>query len=345
MAVTGTLTNNNTLTGFGLTNVNLINNAVIDVSGGVREIAGYLSSANTGTVFIESSGTLRLDGSASANIVNFKAATGVLDILQLGNVQSSFVIGSIQTGDKILLPNVPSGFTLSFSQATGTLAVISSGTTLGDLVFANPSTLTSGILANIVLQCFAEGTQITCPDGPRAIETLQIGDRVSLADGGAEEITWIGARRVECARHPSPTSVNPIRVAAHAFGRNAPNRTLFLSPDHAVFVDGVLVPVRYLTNGTTIRQIAVPEMTYYHFELRDHAIVLAEGLTVETLLPGADKTAFGGQAGAIALHPDFTAREWEARGCAPLTIAGPKLDAIRARLNKRAARGQRKKAA
>jgi len=33
-----------------------------------------------------------------------------------------------------------------------------------------------------------------------------------------------------------------------------PARDLLLSPDHAVFIDGVLIPVRYLINGSTIVQ-------------------------------------------------------------------------------------------
>jgi len=33
----------------------------------------------------------------------------------------------------------------------------------------------------------------------------------------------------------------PIRVARDAFRRGHPSRDLLLSPDHAVFVDGVLI--------------------------------------------------------------------------------------------------------
>ena len=47
-----------------------------------------------------------------------------------------------------------------------------------------------------------------------------------------------------------------------------------------VFVAGdeVLIPIRYLQNGATIRQIAVAEVTYYHVELETHDLLLAGGL-------------------------------------------------------------------
>jgi hypothetical protein len=327
--------NNGTISGFGPINTDLANNNVIDVSGGVREINGTLSSTavNGGTILIESTGTLQLDKAASGNTVTFKAATGVLEILQIGNIQNTFTIASISAGDKILLPNAPAGFTLHYNTNTGTLAINNGVTNIGNLVFTKTASLaTAGFFNNIVLQCFASGTRIATPDGARTVDMLRVGDQVRLHDGEAGTIEWVGHRHVDCERHPAPEKVLPFRIAAHTFGRGKPDRDLLLSPDHAVFVDGVLIPVKYLANGTTIRQVVVAEVTYHHFELRHHAIVEAENLTVETLLPGSDKTAFAGSA-VTALHPDFVPRNWESHGCAPLIVTGPRLETIRRRIN------------
>jgi len=38
----------------------------------------------------------------------------------------------------------------------------------------------------------------------------------------------------------------PVRVVAGAFGEGRPRRDLLLSPDHAVFVDHVLIPAKHL---------------------------------------------------------------------------------------------------
>ena len=327
-----------TFSGFGPVNTDVVNNGVMDVFGGVREINGVLSSAavNGGTVLIESTGTLVLDKAASGDTVTFKAATGVLEILQIGNIQNTFTIGSIAAGDEILLPNAPPGFTLNYNANTGTLAIKNGTTTVGNLVFTKTASLaTAGFFNNIVLPCFASGTRIATPDGARTVDMLRAGERVRLHDGEAGTIEWVGQRHVDCARHPAPERVWPFRIAAHSFGRGMPDRDLLLSPDHAVFVDGVLVPVKYLANGKTIRQMNVAEVTYFHFELRQHAIVEAEGLAVETLLPGSDKMAFASGSAVTALHPDFTARNWEAQGCAPLIVTGPRLETIRQRIGGR----------
>ena len=131
----------------------------------------------------------------------------------------------------------------------------------------------------------------------------------------------------------------PVRVAKSAFGRNVPVRDLYLSPDHAVFVDGMLVPVKRLINGTSIVQVRRKQVTYRHVELERHAVILAEGLTVESYLDVGDRSNFERRDGVIRLFPDFEARlspdaalVWETRGAAPLVMAGDALDQVRERL-------------
>ena len=64
-----------------------------------------------------------------------------------------------------------------------------------------------------------------------------------------EPVRWIGRRQVDPARHPRPCDVLPVRVRRGAFGNGVPRRDLFLSPNHAVFADDVLIPVKYLIDG------------------------------------------------------------------------------------------------
>jgi hypothetical protein len=75
-------------------------------------------------------------------------------------------------------------------------------------------------------------------------------------------------------------------------------------------------------------QEPVNEVTYYHVELPQHDALIAEGLPVESYLGTGGRKKFG-NAGLIFLHPDFASRAWEAAGCAPLIVTGPKLDAVR----------------
>jgi hypothetical protein len=71
-----------------------------------------------------------------------------------------------------------------------------------------------------------------------------------------------------------------------------PHTDLFLSPDHAVHVGSVLVPVRYLINGATIVQVPTDRVDYFHIELPRHEVLLAEGLPVESYLDTGNRGGF-----------------------------------------------------
>ncbi len=155
---------------------------------------------------------------------------------------------------------------------------------------ADLPTFASGAITLAVV-CFAAGTRIATPDGAVAVEDLAEGDLVRTVSGAVQPVRWVGRRHFDCSRHPQPAQVMPVAIAADAFGPGLPASTLTLSPEHAVFVDGVLVPVRSLVNGTTIRQALAEAITYYHIELPRHDVVLAEGLPAETYLDTGNRQA------------------------------------------------------
>jgi hypothetical protein len=182
--------------------------------------------------------------------------------------------------------------------------------------------------------CFRAGTPILTTDGMVAVEDLGVGTELRLASGGVAPVRWLGHRRVDCRRHPRPWDVWPVRVSANAFGPGAPRRDIFLSPDHAVFHDGVLIPIRYLLNGATIRQEETDDVTYWHVELAQHAVLLADGLACETYLDTGNRTSFEHPGAVMALHAEFAPcgpalEAWELKACAPLVWSGPALDAAR----------------
>jgi hypothetical protein len=188
--------------------------------------------------------------------------------------------------------------------------------------------------------CFASGTRIETETGMAAVEDLRVGQRVVTGDGRLEPIIWIGSRQVNCRQHPKPVTVWPVRVNRGAFARHVPDRDLWLSPQHAVFLDGVLIPIKHLINSSTIAQVAVDMVTYYHVELRQHDLLLAEGLPAESYLDTDDHADLAG-GDVVRLHPDFSTIStemigiWEARGYAPLVVTGAKLDAARKMLAER----------
>ena len=127
----------------------------------------------------------------------------------------------------------------------------------------------------VTIACFAAGTRIATPAGEIEIENLRPDDYVSSLFDGTLRVVWLGHRHIDCCcHHRRPADVWPVRIAANAFAPGRPRRVLYLSPDHAVYVDNVLIPVRYLVNGTTIVQTPVDAITYWHLELPVHAVIL-----------------------------------------------------------------------
>jgi hypothetical protein len=190
------------------------------------------------------------------------------------------------------------------------------------------------------MACFAEGTRIRTPSGDTEVEMLRVGDMVSLARGGAEAILWLGQRRVDCRRHVSPHAVWPVRIGAEAFGAGAPMRDLFLSPDHAVHAEGVLIPIKHLTNGVSVRQAGRDEIHYFHIELPRHEVILAEGLPVESYLDAGDRQVF--DEGVTDAQPLFGGLRhdlpllWDGTAAATLCVTGPLVERVRASLARRA---------
>jgi Hint domain len=102
-----------------------------------------------------------------------------------------------------------------------------------------------------------------------------------------------------------PGAVLPLRPPTTVCD-NVPSRDLYVSPDHALLIDGVLVNAAALLNGTTIaRATDVPAIfTYYHVELHDHSLILAENTPAETFIDNVHRMAFDNWAEHEALYPD-----------------------------------------
>jgi hypothetical protein len=90
--------------------------------------------------------------------------------------------------------------------------------------------------------------------------------------------------------------------------------------------------VRYLVNGRTITREPRAEITYWHVELAEHDVIMAENLPCESFLDTGNRAAFANGGRVVDLHPGFASRTWEAQGCAPLVVTGAALKAARRRL-------------
>jgi len=179
--------------------------------------------------------------------------------------------------------------------------------------------------------CFTAGTRIMTARGEVPVEMLRAGDLVvtlGLRGPWLRPVEWVGHRRVDCRRHPRPEAVRPVRIRAGSLGPGVPHRDLVLSPDHALYLDGALVPAGALVDGvSTVREVAAREVRYFHVELDAHDILLAEGAPAESWLDCGSRDQFENGGLVVRLHPDFAAPRSTA-ACAELVTEGPRLERI-----------------
>ncbi|OYV58934.1 MAG: hypothetical protein B7X01_03370, partial [Acidiphilium sp. 21-62-4] len=120
--------------------------------------------------------------------------------------------------------------------------------------------------------CFVAGTRILTARGDVAVEHLRAGEALVLANGQTAPLVWLGHRRIDLLLHPQRERDLPVLIEASAIADGMPRRDLMLSPDHALLLEGHLIPARALINGVTIRQVGSGTITYYHVELEEHGI-------------------------------------------------------------------------
>ncbi|MFZ5962211.1 Hint domain-containing protein [Thalassococcus sp. BH17M4-6] len=145
--------------------------------------------------------------------------------------------------------------------------------------------------------CFTPGTRISTPDGGLRVEDLRVGDWVQTKDSGAQQVQWIGSRRMTGARLFAMPRLRPIRIRAGAFGIERPDEEFLVSPEHRMLIQGkvaqalfntpeVLVAAKDLINDHTVTvDTQAREVTYVHLLLPRHEVVFANGVATESFHP------------------------------------------------------------
>jgi hypothetical protein len=311
------------MTGVGqrITVGDLTGGGELDVSqGGTLEITQGVTSA---VRFLGANATLEVDGSGLAG--------DALSVLGFGAGDTIRITGGVTSAS--FTPNGVGDGTLTATTDAGVISIDVRGSyTVPPVAILQDGTVSIALS----LPCFATGTRILTRNGEVPVEALRPGNEIAtLLPEGFRPIRWVGHRAVRLADHPKPRDVQPVCIRADALAPGMPRRDLYLSPDHALFAEGVLVPVKYLVDGEGITQVEVASVTYWHIELDSHDVLLAEGVAAESYLDTGDRSCFDNGGGVVTLHPRFGSLAWDAEGCAPLVVTGPVVDRLRVRLSAR----------
>ena len=260
---------------------------------GTIEVGGTIAPASTFTFADDGANTLLLDdpgANLNATITGFSS-------------QNSLDLTSLPFSDQYTTRY--SGTTLTISAGDTSVFSIADINNPGSFALAD-----DGGGGTELMGCYAQGTMIRTPDSEVPVEALQPGEPVVTLVGGKPmpvPVVWVGYRNLDLTAHPHPLMVAPVRIKRGAFADNVPHRDLLVSPDHAILTDGVLICARQLVNGATIRQETDHRsVVYYHVELEDHAIMLAEGLPAESYLDTGNRGFFANSDLPCAPHPDLT---------------------------------------
>ncbi|MEQ6248103.1 Hint domain-containing protein [Sulfitobacter sp. HNIBRBA3233] len=237
-----------------------------------------------------SNDTFRIDGGADQTV----------DGLAIYNATITYTDGTTDTITAVVMQDTAGNLYLlpetSFNSDQAALEAKPIRSLTLNSVFSNNTSMDATRYAANYAVCYAPGTLIETPEGPRAVETLRPGDRVMTLDHGPQAVRW-----TRSGDHPlenADEDAAPVQIKAGALGPNMPAANLILSPQHRLLVGGggplgevfsteVFVPAKSLTALPGIRRMkGKARITWIHFACQRHEIVMANGCPSESLLLG-----------------------------------------------------------
>jgi fibronectin-binding autotransporter adhesin len=326
---------------------------------GISPTSAAATVINAGTITGSVGVKINLADTGDNTIVNYGTITGTGGIaIRLGGGNDRVVIepgstlvgavGNFNAGDTFDLPvvtydtagsaNLLAGNVLQIIEngGTATINLDPSEDFTGDFFHLAGDGSAGTLITEDTAPCYCRGTLILTPTGEVAVEDLAVGDLVETVWGEAKPIRWIGRRAYDGRFVAGNRAVLPIRIEAGAIARGLPARDLWVSPEHALYIDGFLVPAAQLVNHASITQAAgVERIEYFHIELDEHDIIVAEGMPAETFVDCDNRGMFQNAGEYAALYPADERPGWQF--CAKRLGAGaPELAAIREALWARA---------
>jgi len=290
------------------------------------DIQTFIGSSAGSNTFIVGSGSYTFESGGSGNTIVYTPQSN--DVLAIGYSPASELLDFQGFGNSLNAQDVQNDATISNGNTyikipdAGTIELLgyTGGISPSDIEFT---------------ACYCRGTRIATDNREVAVEDLSIGDYVMTKSGTARPITWIGRRSYGGRFVMGRKDILPICIKAGALDDNVPKRDLWISPNHAMYLEGVLIEAKDLVNGVSIVQAErVAQVEYFHIELETQEVIIAEGALSESFIDDDSRFMFHNAHEYRVLYPAAT--QTVARYCAPRLDEGYELEAVRQRLAARA---------
>lgn len=275
---------------------------------------------STGDIFVAAGADIIIDGAAAAaetiDLTGAGANLTVNDPAAFAGIIADF--GASQTIDLATLQyettdtaTLAEGDILDIVAQGETFAfqLDPAGTYAGDEFHLSSNGANGTDITEGAVPCFLKGTPIRTPSGDVAVEVLRIGDIITGAAGENLPIKWIGRRSYSPAQAQDP-DIQPILIKHSAIADNIPDQDVFLSPCHAVLVEGHHIPAGALTNGLSILPATgIQQIEYFHIETEHHTSIIAANTPVETFVDDDSRKHFDNAHEYYRLYPERPGRQ------------------------------------
>ncbi|MEO0939369.1 MAG: Hint domain-containing protein [Pseudomonadota bacterium] len=244
--------------------------------------------ADNEAIFDEVDGTQSLDGAATIDGTTYAAGTTINTAYDLINTADGHKVTSFHFGGDGYQQGAVDG-------------LVSTQPLLEGQSYTFDTERTSHQQNNLYddyFACFADGTLIDTPDGPRPVEALRPGHLVETRDGGALPVRKVLSRKVSVEALARSPALRPVIIAKGALGPGVPHRDLHVSPQHRMLVRSPIAKRMFGTAEALVaakRLLPLPgvsapaaraPVTYFHLVMDGHQIVWAEGAETESFYPG-----------------------------------------------------------
>ncbi len=161
------------------------------------------------------------------------------------------------------------------------------------------STISTSSIIVPAVPCFSFDTKIVTNMGEISAGTLNPNNQILTLDHGFQPIRWIGLRKVTASMMQTNPKLRPVRIRAGSLGPAQPSRDMLVSRQHRVLVKSQVAQRMFDTSEVlvaAIRLVGLPgieiaediqHVTYVHFLLDQHEIVVSDGAYTESLYIGA----------------------------------------------------------